>query len=144
MKTTYDKDDFTALLTLLEKVPDPRSARGVRYRLSHLLLICVYAVLSGYTDATEISFYAEITFEYFRELIGIKAIPSHDTFSRILRLIDFNALSGTLGGWLRENFPEQCLKYQGKKVLHVDGKAVRAAAEKSNGEPPVYHLNACE
>ena len=29
-----------------------------------------------------------------------------------------------------------------KKVLHIDGKAVRAASEKSKGEKPIYHLNA--
>ncbi len=33
-------------------------------------------------------------------------------------------------------------KYQDKKALYIDGKAVRGASESSKGEKPVYHLNA--
>lgn len=138
----YDSNEFRDLMELLEEVPDPRCARGVRYRFSHLLLMCVYAVLAGHSVAMEISYYVELNFEYFKELLGIEKIPSHDTFSRVLRFTDFEQLSISLGQWLRGNFPEIYEKYQGKKVLHIDGKAVRAASEKSKREKPVYHLNA--
>lgn len=46
-----------------------------------------------------------------------------------------------MGEWLKGNFPETYEKYKDKKVLHIDGKEVRAASEKSKGEKPVYHLN---
>lgn len=139
---TYDYDDAGRMLMLLEMIPDPRHRRGVRYRFSHLLLICIYAVLAGHSDATEIAYYAEINREYFRELLGMEEMPSHDTFSRVLRLTSFDRLSENLGKWLRENFPETYERYGGYKVLHIDGKAARGASEKSNGEKPVYHLNA--
>lgn len=138
----YDSDEFRDLMEILEEVPDPRCARGVRYRFSHLLLMCVYAVLAGHSVAMEIAYYAELNFDYFRTLLKIEKIPSHDTFSRVLRLADFEALSVSLGGWLRGNFPEIYEKYQDRKVLHIDGKAVRAASGKSKGEKPIYHLNA--
>lgn len=138
----YDHDECRDLMEILEEVPDPRSARGVRYRFSHLLLMCVYAVLAGHSVAVEIAYYAELNFDYFRALLKIEKIPSHDTFSRVLRFTDFEALSASLGEWLRGNFPSIYEKYQDKKVLHIDGKAVRAASEKSKGEKPVYHLNA--
>lgn len=141
MKMKYE-DEYMDLMEILDAVPDPRRARGVRYRFSHLLLMCIYAVLAGHSDATEISYYAELNFDYFRELLHIDKIPSHDTFSRVLRFTDFEKLSGTLGEWLRGNFPEIYERYQDKKVLHIDGKAVKAASEKSNGESPLYHLNA--
>ncbi|MCM1160126.1 MAG: transposase family protein [Roseburia sp.] len=137
----YDIDGNKDLMEILETVPDPRSARGARYRFSHLLLMCVYTVLSGHSVAVEIAYYVELNFDYFKELLKIERIPSHDTFSRVLRFTDFEALSASLGGWLRESFPEVYEKYQDKKVLHIDGKAVRAAGEKSKGEKPVYHLN---
>ena len=139
---TYGRDDCRDLMEVLEEVPDPRSARGVRYRFSHLLLMCVYAVLAGHSASVEIAYYAELNFEYFRELLKIEKIPSHDTFSRVLRFTDFEKLSVSLGEWLKENFPIVYEKYQDRKVLHIDGKAVRAASEKSKGEKPVYHLNA--
>lgn len=136
------EDEYMDLMEILEAVPDPRRARGVRYRFSHLLLMCIYAVLAGHSDATEIAYYAELNFDYFQDLLHIDKIPSHDTFSRVLRFTDFEKLSGSLGEWLRENFAEIYERYQDKKVLHIDGKAVKAASEKSNGERPLYHLNA--
>lgn len=137
----YDNDESRDLMEILEEVPDPRSARGVRYQFSHLLLMCVYAVLSGHSGAVEIAYYVELNLDYFSTLLGIGKIPSHDTFSRVLRFTDFEALSSSLGEWVRGSFPAIYEKYQDKKVLHIDGKAVRAASEKTKGEKPVYHLN---
>lgn len=130
------------LLEILKGIPDPREKRGVRYRYADLLLICIYAVLAGYSEGTEIEFYANLNREYFKELLGIEKAPSHDTFSRIMRLTDFDKLSEGLGDWLREQYPDISERIEGKKILHIDGKAVRAAAEKSRGEKPVYVINA--
>lgn len=138
----YGSDESRELIEILEDVPDPRRARGVRYPFSHLLLMCIYAVLAGHSAAMEIAYYVELNFDYFRELLKIEKVPSHDTFSRVLRYTDFKALSSSLGEWLRENFTEVYEKYQDKKALHIDGKAVRGGSEKSKGEKPVYHLNA--
>lgn len=59
------------LLEILKDIPDPREKRGVRYRYADLLLICIYAVLAGYSEGTEIEFYANLNREYFKELPGI-------------------------------------------------------------------------
>lgn len=134
----YGSEEKKDLMEILETVPDPRAARGVRYHFSHLFLMCIYAVLVGHSVAVEIAYYVELNFDYFRELLKIERIPSHDTFSRVLRFTDFEALSISLGEWLKGNFPEVYEKYKDKKVLHIDGKAVRAASERSKGEKPVY------
>lgn len=138
----YDHEEAMDLVEILGEVPDPRCARGVRYCFSHLLLMCIYAVLAGHSEAMEIAYYAELNFDYFRTLLNIEKIPSHDTFSRVLRFTDFETLSASLGRWLKGSFPDIYERYQDKKVLHIDGKAVRAASEKTKGEKPVYHLNA--
>lgn len=134
-----EKDD---LIAILEMVPDPRKRRGIRYRLCDILLIMVYAGLCGHSEGAEIEFYTELNYEYFQELIGLKKVPSHDTFSRMLQMIDFVALSEMLGEWLWAYYPDICERYGDYRVLHADGKAVRGAAAKSEGEKPVYMLNA--
>ena len=139
---TYGEDEARELMELLEEVPDPRCARGVRYPFSHLLLMCIYAELAGHSAAMEIAYYAELNFDYFQKLLKMEKVPSHDTFSRVLRYADFEALSSSLGEWLKGSFPEVYEKYQDRKALHIDGKAVRGASEKSKGENPIYHLNA--
>lgn len=139
MMSEWESDE---LIAFLGKVPDPRSPQGVRYRFADLLLLCIYAVLAGHSEPTEIEYYVELNFAYFQERIHLERVPSHDTFSRVLRFTDFEGLSVCLGSWLRERFPDICKRYGGLKVLHVDGKAACAAAEKSKGEKPIYHLNA--
>ena len=134
-----EKDD---LIAILELVPDPRCKRGIRYKLSDLLLMLVYAALCGHSEGADVAFYVELNFEYFRELIGLEKVPSHDTFSRIIQMIDFEALAKMLGEWLWAYYPDICERYGEYRVLHADGKAIRAAAAKSEGEKPVYMLNA--
>ncbi|MCD8202608.1 MAG: ISAs1 family transposase [Prevotella sp.] len=140
MKLTDEEAE--SLLYFLKRVPDPRDARGVRYRYYDLLLMCVYSVLAGYSEATDIEYFVEIHKDYFKERLGIETVPSHDTFSRVMRLTDFNALSESLDEWLHGAFPQIYELYGGMKVMHIDGKAVRGASEKSHGEKPIYQLNA--
>ena len=135
-------DEEKELIFLLEQIEDPRHARGIRYRFADLLLICIYAVLAGHSEGSDIAFYAELNFEYFKEKTQMKRVPSHDTFSRLLRMVSFEKLSFSLGAWLKEMFPEICERYKDMKILRVDGKAVRAASEKGKGEKPRYLLNA--
>ncbi len=130
------------LLCILQKIPDPRQKREIRYRYADLLLMAIYSVLAGHCEATEMQYYAELNCDYFFEILALKQIPSHDTFSRIMQLTNFNQLSASLGEWLKAYFPDLCEKYNGMKVLHVDGKAVRAASKKSAGENSIYELNA--
>lgn len=136
------KFDERELLFILKQVEDPRHKRGVRYSFSDLLLMCIYAVLAGHSEASEIAFYTELNLYYFKALLGIEKAPSHDTFSRLMRMVNFESLSVSLWQWLSEMYPDLCQKYNEKKVLHIDGKAVRAASEKGNGEGPRYLLNA--
>ena len=138
METIFDKEE---LVSSLCNIKDPRHKKGQRYKLEDLLLLTIYAILAGHSESTEIEYYTELHFDYFKDLIGLTSVPSHDTFSRIKRLVDFEELSGRLSEWLYSRFSEICRKYETYRVLHVDGKAIRAASAKSEGENPIYILN---
>lgn len=135
-------EKVSTLIEMLEQIEDYRKERGVRFKLSDLLLISIYAILSGYSNAVDMEYYVELKFDYFKNLIGLNRIPSHDTFSRVLRYVNFDKLSEILNEWLDCYYPELVNRYGKYKILHVDGKAVKAASEKSNGEKPIYLLNA--
>ena len=135
-------DETKNLREALSSIPDPRKERGVRYKYCDLILLIIYAILSGFSTGVDIEFYVEENFEYFQKMIGLKNVPSHDTFSRIIRITNFDNLASVLSTWLVKYYPETYKKYQEKKVLHFDGKAIRAASEKSKGEEPIYLLNA--
>jgi predicted transposase YbfD/YdcC len=136
------EEELDNLMLVLEMVPDPRQRRGIRYKLSDLLLMLVYAALCGHSEGSEIAFYVELNEEYFRDLIGLKKVPSHDTFTRLIQMLDFEAFSEMLGDWLWTYYPDICERYGEYRVLHADGKAIKGAAAKSSGEKPVYMLNA--
>lgn len=123
-------DEEKELIFLLEQIEDPRHARGIRYRFADLLLICIYAVLAGHSEGSDIAFYAELNFEYFKEKTQMKRVPSHDTFSRLLRMVSFEKLSFSLGAWLKEMFPEICERYKDMKILRVDGRRYERPAKK--------------
>ena len=141
MKEIYVKET-NDLIAILEMVPDPRHKRGIRYKLSDLLLMLVYAALCGHSEGSDVEYFVELRFEYFKELIGLKKVPSHDTFSRIIQMIDFKAFAEMLGEWLWTYYPDICKRYGEYRVLHADGKAIKGAAAKSDGEKPVYMMNA--
>lgn len=134
-------EERESLIDFLKQVPDPRHARGVRYRYYDLLLMCVYSVLAGYSEASDIEYFVELHMDYFKERLGLDRVPSHDTFSRVMRLTDFSCLANSLDEWLQGAFPQVYELYGGRKVMHIDGKAVRGASEKSQGERPIYQLN---
>jgi len=136
-------DDINSgIIAYLERIPDPRSKRGIRYRFRDLLLIAVYSVLAGHSDAMEMEYYAELNFEYFHDLIGIDNVPSHDTFSRIMQMTDVLELGKNISQWIHESFPDIVERINGFKVLHVDGKAVCAAGTKTGNRSTVYNMNA--
>lgn len=135
------KDELYTLKDMLDEIPDPREKRGIRYKHSDLLLLMIYAILSGFSTGVDISDYVELNFDFFQRKINLRSVPSHDTFLRILRITDFDHLANVLSKWLQINYPEIYKEYNGYKVLHIDGKSVRAASEKSKGEAPIYLLN---
>ena len=137
----FNAEEGKAVYLYLEKIEDPRKARGIRYKLADVLLIMIYSILCGYTEPTDIEEYGNTRLSYFSELLGIVRIPSHDTFSRMLQMIDFEQLGKYLGVYLRDSFPDIARRYDGYKVRHIDGKACNAANLESVGEKPKYVLN---
>jgi len=132
---------FDILEKCLDSIDDPRSKRGIRYKLSHLLICLIYGILCGYDDAMTIAEFVEINFEYFHETYGLNKAPSHDTFSRVLRVLDIKELASGFSEFLNIAYPTKYAKYGGKRVLHIDGKAIKAATRKCDGENIVFFMN---
>ena len=76
--------------------------------------------------------------EWLREFLGLpNGIPSHDTFNRVLQLIDPNALSTCLG-----QDGEFLLGHLDQKQLCFDGKKLKGTSPHSKGNQGLYILNA--
>lgn len=130
------------LTVLFGAVPDARAANA-RYGLGDLLLIAFATVLCGGQSCVDMADFAEAKAELLGEFLDLRhGPPSHDTFSRVFRLLDperfetaFRAFmavfAATLGG-----------SEDGLKVVAVDGKVLHGAAGPGRPRTPLNLVTA--
>ena len=110
-------------LSAFEDVPDPR-AGNIRHDLGELLVIAFVSVLCGATSCAEMAGFGRYKESVFRDFLRLKhAIPSHDTFSTVLAMIDPQALDAAFGKVLAD----VAALLQDGDVIAIDGKALRGA-----------------
>lgn len=100
----------------------------------------VAASLCGATTATEFALFAQNRKAALSRLIVYDSAPSHDTFSRLLRMLDPQAF-GRAFATFAEGFA-QALAETGGEVVAVDGKALRRAYEAGQMASPPLTVSA--
>lgn len=118
-----------SLLEALAAVPDPRKARGRRYRLATLLTLAVCAMLSGARSLYAIGQWGwDHNAAEVRTALGIThaAMPSVATVFRVFRDVDRDAFEAALAGWLaHQGVPAgRALALDGKTLRGIHGEAV--------------------
>jgi len=117
-------------LAAFDDIPDPR-AENVRHDLGELLVIAFVSVLCGATSCAEMAAFGRAKENIFRDFLKLRhAIPSHDTFSAVLRVIDPKSLDAAFGRVLAD---VAALLGEGD-IIAIDGKTLRGARDK--GETP--------
>ena len=116
-------------------VKEPRVARTRVYELPQILFCAVVAMLSGATTFTEMELVTRTRRKWIEKWIALPGIPSHDTFNRVLQLIEPQALEAFLRGvaqWLAQatGVPQG---------IEVDGKTVRGSQKAGKA---IHLLNA--
>jgi predicted transposase YbfD/YdcC len=114
-------------LSAFDDVPDPR-ASNARHDLGELLVIAFVSVLCGSTSCAEMAAFGRAKESLFRDFLKLKhAIPSHDTFSEVFRVIDPKALDAAFGKVLAK----VATLLRDGDVIAIDGKALRGARGKN-------------
>jgi predicted transposase YbfD/YdcC len=132
------------LLEALSAVPDPREARGVRYRFASVLAVAVCAVLAGARSYAAIAEWGQDTDPDQRRALGLMArAPDPVTIWRVLTGLDPLALDRVIGDWVaRQLTRRRRLVRHRRVVLAVDGKSLRGARVR-DGQDRAPHLMAC-
>jgi len=113
-------------LSAFDDIPDPR-AGNTRHDLGELLVIAFVSVLCGAASCAEMAAFGRAKESIFRGFLKLKhAVPSHDTFSAVFRMIDPKALDAAFGQVLAD---VAALLREGD-VIAIDGKALRGARDK--------------
>jgi hypothetical protein len=94
-----------ALITELEAIEDPRCGWKVEHRLIDILVIAVCAVLGEAESFEDIALYGRCKCDWLGSFLELpNGIPSHDTFRRMLMLVDPEAFERGFLGWARAVF----------------------------------------
>jgi predicted transposase YbfD/YdcC len=127
-----------ALLDHFAELRDPRREHRRWHKLSDILVIAVCAVLCGAESFPAIEDFGherEDWLQQFLELPG--GIPSHDTFNRVLRLLDPVQFQACFLSWMRA-----VAEATAGEVVAIDGKALRRSFDKGTAKRAIHMVSA--
>ena len=123
-------EDFTELFEDLEA---PRTGNAKRHALDAMVLIALCTVLSGGETCSDMALFGRLKRSFLQEFLTLEhGIPSHDTFSRLFRLLDPVAFRSWFIGFM-QRFAETC---QG--VVTLDGKTLRRSFDRASATSPLH------
>jgi predicted transposase YbfD/YdcC len=119
------------------EVSDPRG-RNAQHDFIEILFIALLAQLCGAESCVDMADFAEAKCDVLGEVLDLKyGTPSHDTFSRVFRMLDpvsfeagFRRFTAAFGRKLRAG-----------SVVAIDGKAVRGAYSQGRKTSPLHLVN---
>jgi predicted transposase YbfD/YdcC len=124
---------------LFQDLADPRAANAV-HGLVEILFIALAAVLSGAQCATEMALFGRSKEQLLRQFLRLEhGVPSHDTFSRVFRLLDPQAFEDSFRRFMAAFAEVNGVALKG--VVALDGKALRGAYERGQAATPLQMVN---
>jgi predicted transposase YbfD/YdcC len=124
-----------------EGLEDPRTGNAALHEFHDLLMIALCTVLCSGQNATDMAEFAKAKESFLREFLSLRnGLPSHDTFSRLFRLLDPVKFGAAFQRFMAA-FSRQC---QG--VVAIDGKVLRRSHDRANGQSALHMVSAwgCE
>ena len=123
--------------TCFADLPDPRADNAL-HDLREVLFIALLATLCGATNCTDMALFARTKAYLLTPILTLKhGLPSHDTFSRVFRMLDPEAFERSFQRFMTA-FAKAAKIRRAKGVVALDGKALRRGYEAGKSHmPPV-------
>ena len=126
-----------SLITIFRDLPDPRSGNAQRHDLLDLLTIALVASVCGAETCVDFAEFAGDREPLLREFLRLEnGLPSHDTFSRVFRLLDPQAFGRAFETFLSD------LGAGGPGVVAIDGKTLRRSFDRAAGRSALHVVTA--
>ena len=123
--------------TCWEELEDPRTGNAQLHDFHDLLMIALCTVLCGGQTATDMARFAGAKETYLRGFLKLSAgLPSHDTFSRLFRLLD----PVKFGTWFQRFIAAFGAELRG--VIAVAGKVLRRSHDKVRRKSALHMVSA--
>src|SRR5918995_6463120 len=119
---------------------DPRETRRCDHQLMDILVIAVCAVIACAESWEDIELYGRSKQAWLGTFLALpNGIPSHDTFRRVLMLVDPDAFEACFLGWVRAVFRSD---EGAPRQVAIDGKTVRGSLDRRSGRSPLHLVSA--
>jgi len=119
-----------------KRLRDPRIDRTKCHSLHDILIIAILAMLCGADSFTDMEDFGHAKDDWLASFLDLpNGIPSHDTFNRVLALLDPHEFMDCFIRWT------QTLRHAvTEEIVAMDGKSLRRSLDKGRG--PIHLVNA--
>ena len=122
-------------------VDDPRTGNAKRHDFHEIVMIAVLSSLCGGQTCVDMADFAANNEEFLRRFMALeRGTPSHDTFSRLFRLLDPKPLAAAMAELVADW--GKALGKDGKRQIAVDGKALRRSYLRAGETSPLHMVSA--
>jgi predicted transposase YbfD/YdcC len=128
-----------SILTYFHDLPDPRrETQNKKHRLIDILVIALCGTIAGCQSAVEIEAYGRAKEPWLRTFLELpNGIPSHDTVSRVLQLLDPRKFHDCFVRWV-----QALHELTRGEVVPIDGKTLRRSFDSARGLPSLHLVSA--
>lgn len=133
-----DEQPFASLEACFGDLPDVRVQGRCDHKLIDIILIAVCAVVCGAESWSEVEEFGQAKSAWLKQYLDLPAgIPSHDTFSRVFRLLDATEFQRRFMIWVEYHF-----RVTRGQVIAVDGKTARGSRDSFRGQEAIHLVSA--
>jgi predicted transposase YbfD/YdcC len=123
--------------SIFADLKDPRTGNARLHDLHAILVIALCTMLCGGEDCSDMALFGQAKEPFLRQFLPLEhGIPSHDTFSRVFRLLDPEQFHACFLAFMRhfaEGWPG---------VVALDGKTLRRSFDRAAGASPLHLVSA--
>jgi hypothetical protein len=118
---------------VLRDLVDPRRENAQRHELDEIVMLALVALASGAEACVDMALFGRSKEALLRRFLRLPGgIPSHDTFSRVFRLLDPAAFEACFARYVA------ALAGRIEGVVAVDGKTARRSLDRRGGQGPLH------
>lgn len=139
-KKSVSANQLNELIECFKSIRDPRVKGRSKHLLIDIIVISVCAVLCGAEGIYEIAQYGSSKEIWFKKYLKLpNGIPSHDTFARVLSLLDSAEIEKVFAEWTREVLNAG----ESTRTISLDGKFCAGTERSFNrGKKPLGTVSA--
>jgi hypothetical protein len=116
---------FSSFVDLLTEIEDPRRAEGKLYRLPHVVLFAILAIVAGANSYRTIHSFIDVHLARLRDAFGVKwrKAPAYTTIRGILRQLDPASVEAAFRR--HAAVLNDATNGEGQRHVAIDGKTLR-------------------